>query len=168
MCCHPTPAPSHRGEREFKAGHLPAARDHADSEGTPGQQLAEQPDLRALDSSIGEAESAGKADLYTLSHDGRLRSVTAVRSSSHLGPLHLPGSSSSCMYSAIVRSLAETADRSASAGSTIGASTGSALDVAVEGVRRDQDPYPGPVPATARQPGCSSPPGGRAAARACP
>jgi len=35
VCCHPAPAPRHRGEPEFKAGHLPAARDDADGEGTP-------------------------------------------------------------------------------------------------------------------------------------
>src|SRR5580704_16485499 len=50
------------------------------------------------------------------------------------------------MYSAIVRSLAETADRSASAGSATGASTASALDAALEGVRRNQDPHRGRCP----------------------
>ncbi len=49
-----------------QAGHLPAARDHADGEGTPSQQLVEQPDLRAPDSSTGEAESATERRLGAL------------------------------------------------------------------------------------------------------
>src|SRR5262249_58413841 len=53
---------------------------------------------------------------------------------------------SSRTYSPIVRSPAETADRTASAGSTTGASTASALDVAVGAVRRDQDRYRGRCP----------------------
>ena len=107
------------------------------------------------------------ADLCTLSYGGRVRSVTAARSDPHLSRLRLPGSSSSRRCSPMARSLAEAADRSASAGAAADAPAALALDAAVEGVRRDQDRYRGRC-ATARRPGCSRLPGGRAAARACP